>query len=240
MTVFVSPRLATLDLVRTLALALMIAYHTIFDLRVFFAAGPDPLAPQWRLLAIVAATLFLLCSGTSVKLALHTKPAYARWPWLRQRLLRVGAAAFLVTVVSAVVLPHSFVQFGILHCIVIGSLFVFGTQSWQNKYVLLLSMSMLLAPLAFPEPVVHRSFAWLVLGWPSADFQSVDYFPLLPWSGILLAGTTLIPLFQIAERILPAVTTKQLWYATWPGRYSLMIYLVHQPIILLILYGILG
>lgn len=240
MTVFVSTRLATLDLVRTLALALMIGYHAIFDVRLFFAAGPDPLAPQWRLLAIVAATLFLLCSGASVTLALRAKAPHARWLWLRQRLLRVGAAALLVTFATAVVLPHAFVQFGILHCIVAGSLFVFGTQSWKNTHVFLLATGMILAPLAFPNPITHHSFAWLVLGWPSVDFQSVDYFPLLPWSGVLLLGTTLIPLLKAAERLLPAATAKQLWYATWPGRHSLMIYLVHQPILLLILYGILG
>jgi uncharacterized membrane protein len=75
---------------------------------------------------------------------------------------------------------------------------------------------------------------WL---WPFGflypGFSSADYFPLLPWLFLFLFGAWLGGRVTggggpdwLRVKVPPALT--------WPGRHSLLLYLVHQPI----LYGI--
>jgi len=78
------------------------------------------------------------------------------------------------------------------------------------------------------------SAGWLYpLGFMPPGFYSADYFPLLPWFFLFLIGTALGGwcLEHRENRILTASLPGAL---TWPGRHSLIIYVLHQPV----LYGI--
>ena len=85
---------------------------------------------------------------------------------------------------------------------------------------------------------VRVSFPWLTpLGIPSHTFASSDYFPLLPNLGYFLLGSVVGRLFyqdrttkfpRVNENILP------LRFLRFCGKHSLIIYLVHQPV----LYGL--
>ena len=78
------------------------------------------------------------------------------------------------------------------------------------------------------------SVGWLYpLGFTAPGFFSADYFPLLPWFFLFLLGTGLGGwcLRNRESQILTAPLPRML---TWPGRHSLMIYVLHQPV----LYGI--
>lgn len=72
------------------------------------------------------------------------------------------------------------------------------------------------------------------VGLPDINFQSADYFPLIPWFFLFLAGTVIgIP---IREHKLPErfYTARVPFFAT-AGRNTLLIYVLHQPVI----YGLL-
>jgi len=82
--------------------------------------------------------------------------------------------------------------------------------------------------------VTQVSVQWLYpLGLTAPGFRSADYFPLLPWFFLFLTGTVLGGWClshrdsRLLTKFLPAVLT-------WPGRHSLIIYILHQPV----LYGI--
>jgi uncharacterized membrane protein len=85
---------------------------------------------------------------------------------------------------------------------------------------------------------------WLFwAGLRPSGFHSYDYFPILPWFGVLLIGIFLGNLFypdykraQLLSGI-PDISgllpVKTLCYM---GRRSLLIYLLHQPALLLLIY----
>ena len=95
--------------------------------------------------------------------------------------------------------------------------------------------------LAAPHLVDRDAFAaptlaWLGLG--SSVPITNDYVPVFPWFGMVLAGVA------ATQALLPAIRRLARWRAdaglgralVWAGRRSLAIYLVHQPILLGVLY----
>jgi uncharacterized membrane protein len=73
-----------------------------------------------------------------------------------------------------------------------------------------------------------------------AVFVTVDYFPLLPWLGVvslgLFAGKILYTDYK-RRYYLPDLSQSLLTRTFgFLGRHSLLIYLIHQPIIIIVLY----
>lgn len=82
---------------------------------------------------------------------------------------------------------------------------------------------------------LYRGWFSTWLGFPAADFYSTDYFPLLPWFFLFLTGYLFQKLYAGRELLGAAVLRKShLRPAAFIGRHSLLIYLLHQPV----LYGI--
>ena len=78
------------------------------------------------------------------------------------------------------------------------------------------------------------SVPWLYpLGFTAPGFYSADYFPLLPWFFLFLIGTALGG-WCLAHRENRLLAVRLPGVLTWPGRHSLIIYVLHQPV----LYGI--
>jgi uncharacterized membrane protein len=72
----------------------------------------------------------------------------------------------------------------------------------------------------------------------TADFYSADYFTLFPWFGYFLLGTILGPiLYKKRSSHFPGAAGKG-WHRPilFAGRTSLIIYVVHQPVV----YGLLA
>lgn len=85
---------------------------------------------------------------------------------------------------------------------------------------------------------LYRGYAASFFGFQDPEFWSTDYFPLLPWLFLYLAGLWTNRLCA-ALGILSGRGTRALHFNipgfSWLGRRSLLIYLLHQPV----LYGIL-
>ena len=89
---------------------------------------------------------------------------------------------------------------------------------------------------ALPDTLYH---GWLntYLGFPAIDFYSTDYFPLLPWFFLFVVGYLLHRLCSgaglgKADLLEAAVWRKNpLPWAAFIGRHSLLIYLLHQPVL---------
>ena len=79
-------------------------------------------------------------------------------------------------------------------------------------------------------------FDWLLpLGIHSPEFASYDYFPLVPWFGVFLAGAALGKWAYAPGRSLLPLSPRET-FINFAGRHSLLIYLVHQPVIMGVLY----
>jgi uncharacterized membrane protein len=83
----------------------------------------------------------------------------------------------------------------------------------------------------------------MALGLSPSNFFSVDYFPLFPWLGVVLGGYGLSFFITNTLQRLDALHIFRSPHSSvlsWPGRHSLLIYLLHQPILLGVLWLVLG
>ncbi len=234
-------RFGEIDLLRALAILLMIVYHTVYDLSAFFAFPIDPRSFGWLLLERITAHLFLLIVGVSFavsweKLERKGTSYNARLKKYALRALAILVCGMLVSLATAIVDPHTYVRFGILHLIAASVLllpFFFTLRAWN----FLLGMIVIMI-----APVVHdvsvSTSLLLPLGIAPSTFASVDYFPLFPWFGTVLIGASLGNLLYGRSLLQIHLPLEKPWQRalTFPGRYSLLIYLVHQPIILALLW----
>lgn len=83
--------------------------------------------------------------------------------------------------------------------------------------------------LALPQ-ALYASYTTAYLGFMPKSFFSTDYFPLLPWLFLFWAGYFLHHLVG-RERLAP-LRKSVCPPLGWMGRHSLVLYLLHQPVIL--------
>lgn len=212
-------RLRWLDLLRSAAIVGMLAYHFAYDLRFFYDWDVDVLRGGWKIFQVCVASLFLVVAGLSAGFWTRTDAVRKGW----KRGWTILSAAMLVSLVTAIADPATWVRFGILH---------------------LIALTAFLFPLLrrlHPAPIALLGVACVAL--LPLDLMpriaSVDYVPPVPWLGPALLGFAAgIP---IANRSWNAPKASPVLDAlAWPGKHSLAIYLLHQPVILGILRVVLG
>lgn len=240
-------RLWEIDAARTLAIAMMIAYHVVYDIELLSPGlGPDPFTGGWGALPEATGSLFLLIAGVSLTVA--DARAEARGVGPRGRLARharragmiLGAAA-VVTIATSVAFGDRYVRFGILHAIaaatMIGALTV-RLGAWN----IALGSAVVAAGIAVPD---LEGPAWLLpIGVGPADVSSVDYWPLLPWLGPMLIGVGFARLLYpggvpgpVTGRLPAGPSVPRQTLA--PGRHSLMVYLGHQLLLIPVVWLVL-
>lgn len=219
-------RIEVLDLCRSLCLILMVVWHGLYDLALF---GRLDMAAMESLPAKAAAALcaggFILISGICARLSRNN---------IRRGFTVFCAGAVLALVMALLRMPVAFgiLQFFGLTMILYGlareRLDRLRSRAFPAACVLLFILSGALTALVTPP------FDWLYpLGFKSESFYSADYYPLLPWVFLFLLGTWLGGRVQ-DRRDAPVFTRHWPRALTFPGRHSLAIYLLHQPV----LYGL--
>ena len=219
-------RFDVLDAWRTLAIVLMAAYHFLYDLYIFGVISADRLfsAPLNVLERFICCS-FILLAGASARFSRNN---------LRHGLVVLGAG--LVVEIGAAVAGQT-IRFGVL--MLLGSSMVLwhflgkGLQRLPGWSVAAGSGVLFFAARWWTGRTAV-SVPWLYpLGFISPGFYSADYFPLLPWFFLFLTGTALGG-WCLAHRENRLLTVSLPGVLTWPGRHSLIIYVLHQPV----LYGI--
>ncbi|PJF09696.1 DUF1624 domain-containing protein [Pseudorhodobacter sp. MZDSW-24AT] len=224
-------RIHAIDLARSVALLAMAGYHFTFDLMLFGHLPPGfVFQGPWPLIARGIASSFLFLAGVSLWLA-HARGI--RWPAFWMRFAMVAGAALLVTTATYFGMGASFIRWGILHAIAAGSLI--GLAFLRAPILLTLAV----AALVFAAPHLARfelfnAPHWLWLGLSTEIPPMMDYEPLLPWLCPVLLGIVFARLMARSG----GWDWLRLWQpgrlaraALWPGRHSLAIYLVHQPVL---------
>lgn len=216
----------------------MAVFHVVVDLELFGHLPPGTSQQGlWPWFARAVAGTFLFLSGISLWLA---HGGQVRWrPFLR-RLAVIALAAAGVTFVTRIAMPEQYIFFGILHAIAASS--VVGLALLRLPKALLLALAALIvaAPWIIGGGVFDApALLWLGL----ADWRpaSMDYVPLFPWLAPCLAGIVAARWAEEAGLLtrLPnrSPITALARRAAWPGRHSLAIYLVHQPVLLALIWA---
>jgi uncharacterized membrane protein len=239
-----APRFPEVDATRGIAILMMIVFHTVFDLH-FFGIVPVTVATGfWRWFAMATASLFLLVAGISLVLSYSRSVAGLSGPALTKKFLKRGAGIFalglVVTLATWLYLREGFVVFGILH--LIGVSVMLSVLFFRfRKYNILLGL-LCIAAGVFTGTV--QGPAWLLpVGIHPASFTSVDYTPLLPWFGVVLAGMgtgEFLYAGGIRRFEAPHLPQRFALPLVFLGQHSLIIYLVHQPVIILLLAALTG
>lgn len=214
-----------LDLARGLAVVAMVFYHFSWDLSHFGLIETDVgLDPLWKRFAQTIAASFLFIAGVS--LAFAARDGLNRRRFFR-RLGILVAAALGITVATYVAFPDRFIFFGILHSIAVASVLAlpFVGRHWIFAAVAA-SGVFLLAAFARDPLFNHPTLIWLGLG--TAEPLTNDFVPVLPWSGFLLAGLATGTLWHPSVKAIPQAPQG---FLAKLGRWSLPIYLLHQPLL---------
>jgi uncharacterized membrane protein len=220
-------RLVEIDFFRGIAILLMVIFHTIFDLSFFYGWSLNYLDGFWYYQGKSSAILFMLLSGTSSILSRNSV----------RRGLTVFSIGLLITLVSYVYSPDMYIRFGILHLLGIGML----TAPLFSRYsaLLLIVIGTLTIAIGNEFSYLTAPTAYLVpFGIKPPNFTSLDYYPLFPWLGLVIYGMAAGRLLYADRQPLwpSAASYRPICWLSSLGRQSLLVYLVHQPIILTFLY----
>lgn len=228
-------RVPLIDVLRGVALAAMAVYHFAWDLSFFSLVDLGVTEnPLWIAFARSIAGSFLALVGVSLYLG-HANGV--KWKPFLRRLAMIVAAALAISIASYLADPDGVILFGILHCIAVSS--VIGLLFLRAPLALVIAAAIgcLIAPSFLTSPAFNGlGLVWL--GLASDVLPSNDYNPLLPWFGMVLTGIAV-------ARVIP----RDKWPSWQPhdivtrglaliGRHSLLFYLVHQPVLLTLLYAV--
>ena len=77
----------------------------------------------------------------------------------------------------------------------------------------------------------YQNLLTAFIGFPEPWFFSTDYFSLLPWMFLYFAGYFLYRIWKEKGCLWKDCLNRKLPLLTWMGKHSLIIYMVHQPVI---------
>lgn len=235
-------RYHTLDGIRGLALINIIIYHAIWDLVHIF--GFDW---QWYrshgayIWQQVLCCTFILVSGFCRGLGKE---------WFK-RGITVFLAGIVITLVTLIATPESRIIFGVLtligSCMLIQPLIEPLLKKCQPIIGFTISLFLFCLTRHIAQGAIglgslwhwkipagwYRNLLTAYFGFPSPDFFSSDYFPLFPWFFLFITGYFM---YRIAEKyqLLYLLKPSILKPVEWLGRHSLVIYMLHQPVIYLL------
>ncbi|HCA05036.1 MAG TPA: hypothetical protein DEO32_03955 [Ruminococcaceae bacterium] len=241
------PRFGLIDALRGIALLNMTAYHFCYDIFQIYGVNTGWIyttgAIVWERFICCS---FILISGVSMN---FSRRAFKRG-------LIVSACGALMTVATLIVIPEFAIWFGVLTCIgasmlllrllqkpiehvnpetgAAAALLVFIlTYSLPNRSITFFGLKLFDLP-----GVLYQNHVTAFFGFPPAGFVSSDYFPLLPWFFLFAFGYFL---WRIIKRLgADRFFTFKIPPLSFLGRHTLIIYIIHQPVLLGICFLIFG
>lgn len=234
------PRIHLLDELRGFAVFCMIFYHAFYSVGMFFGwewgvtlvKFFEPAEPYF-------AGLFILISGISSNLS-HSNI---------ERGSKLFFISYAVTVISFFAVGNNAaIRFGILHMLSVCMMFygIFDkllqlVPMWIGFAVnlVLFACTFMVSKGYFGIPFIwtmklpnewYQTDFLYPLGFTYPSFSSGDYFPLMPWLFLFVAGCFFGRL--AAKKKFPKFTYKKhVPFFAFFGRHALIIYLLHQPVI---------
>ena len=224
-------RYLQLDFIRGVAILLMVVFHLCFDLNNFNFIDIDiyhRVDRDWFYFRMLILTLFISCVGISLALANEEKIDILN---VVKRFIKLSFFSVLITVVSYITFPQTWIYFGVLHFITVASVMalLFVRLEWIT-----LSLGILIVAL-FNLDIINMY--WLYEPLKEALYLPVraeDLVPLTPWFGVVLIG-----IFIGKKRLFlfPLPSNKFTEFIGLLGKHSLAIYLLHQPLFFGIIAG---
>lgn len=231
-----------LDEVRGVCILLMVVYHALYDLIAIF--GVD--IPDWVWTVLPAfqpfvAGVFILISGIVCR--------YSRSN-LRRGCIALGFGC-VVTLVTVLVMPSQVIWFGILHflgtAMILFGLLHGALDKLSAPVGIALCVAAYLLTMNVPQGWFGLSGFGVTLPAISSPLllpfgfggRGADYFPLLPWIFVFFGGAYLGK-YIVVGKVPQTVYRLHLHWLAAVGRRTLLIYVLHQPVVFGLLWLFLG
>lgn len=216
----VKGRIPEIDALRVVAILLMIVFHIIYDLNVFGGVDVSYTTGLWMWVGKIAGLLFIFVSGISS--GLSSKPV--------QRGVKVFGIGMIITVVTYFFLGDIYIRFGILHLL--------GTGMILSPLIHRLHSAVIVAGAGIIvfisnqiADIIVNTVVLLPLGLKYQGFRSADYYPLIPYLAVFMLGIVTYKLYYYQGKSLLR-GNRENEFITKVSKSSLVIYLLHQPIII--------
>lgn len=217
-------RIWEIDFLRGIAFICMVYDHVMYDLNSIFGVRIHTI----DIIGDFSAVLFMILCGISTTLSRNC---------LKRGALVFGAAMLLTAVtwtVDTLFNMRLIIVFGILHLLGIAMILSYFVKKLPNVLIIIISTVIYLLSIPF-DKIKNIGNALFVFGIHDYTFYSSDYYPLVPFLAFVFIGivigkllykdkTSLFP-FNIGKNPLSFI-----------GKHSLILYLIHQPIVLAITF----
>jgi uncharacterized membrane protein len=132
---------------------------------------------------------------------------------------------------SFFIFPRTFITFGILHCIAVASIL-----TWPLVRFPIVALLVGIGVIAVGTQVQLAVFDAPWLNWVGLMTHkpaTEDYVPLFPWLGVVCIGIAAGAWLDAREfRPLQGIARRAPAWLNWLGRHSLLVYMVHQPLLI--------
>ncbi len=233
-----------IDSLRGIAIIMMIVSNFVTDLDYFKITNVNSLSGFWWFFARITAAIFVFLVGVSLTLSYSRSHPLASesphpLPFFKflKRGLKIFSWGIIISVVTYLFMGSGFILFGVLHLIGLSIILAYPLLKYRFAN---LAFGLIIFALGFFVKNIYINIQWLVwLGIPQQSFYSVDYFPLIPWFAAVLfgifAGNLLygngVRKFKLPD---PGIMVP-IKFLIFLGKNSLLLYLIHQPILILAL-----
>ncbi len=219
-------RIYELDALRGLGILLVVFFHTAWDICSEYNLEIIN-APFITVLIYLFAGMLIFISGASSYLGKNT--------------LKRGGIVLLcalgVTAVTYVLFPKNYIGFGILHLLGVSMIVSWVAKKFHvpNWAVLIFAVLVFVLGL-FAVKIQVETTLLFWLGFTTKNYSALDFYPLLPWLGVFLFGYLFSSKFYKEHKS----PFSKGWYRndilSFSGRHSLVIYVLHQPVVYLLIY----
>lgn len=234
----IEKRFWEIDLLRGIAVVMLIFFHSLYDLNFFGICKLNLYSGYFLIYVYSGGTLFLMLVGISLALShSRAKKTFTKKQLqlkYLQRGLKIFGLGIIITLATWVYLDKGFIVFGVLHCIGLSIILAYPFLELRHQNlilgIILILIGILLKKFTF-------DFYWLIwLGLTPAQFYTIDYFPLLPWFGVVLVGifigNSLYPNYKRQFDLKDLSKHRVIHLFCFLGHHSLIIYFLHQPILI--------
>jgi len=221
-------RIWEIDLLRAIAIILMVVYHTVYDLNSFAGIDIDYKSPFWYWEGKTAALTFILLSGISCGLSRRNTVVTG---------LKIFGLGMIVTVATYLFLEQYYVRFGILHFLGVCMMLYPILKRLDNSMLLVIAIVNAILAMPIDNMIVDTPLL-LPLGIMHSGFASADYYPLSPYLSVFVLGILAYKNYYYKKQSLFHKLNFNLEnkIVSQISKHSLLIYMIHQPIIIAIIY----
>lgn len=252
-------RFNEIDFFKGLAIITMIISHIFFFMNHMNIIKFNFNLPWYLFLTLFAQIIFITCIGINLSLSYQKynsdlkKKKVSKYSYYLKQLKRViiiATFALILSYLTYLTHDYKFIKFGILHfasCTIFLLMWTINLNLVNFVFIIIIFLIYIFKnKLIFLSLKYLNSFLVFIIGIYNQKYYSLDYFPFVPWLIFACFGAIISNIiyknyqrrFKLSRKIDNFLSNNQNLFSYLVrlfGKYSFFIYLIHIPILYLIL-----